>query len=292
MLLKNLNNMQEEKLQILIFNVGAGQCIFIRPTHQDDHARLIDCGSMGGNDDFNPIECIKNNNWLPNNQLGNLTITNYDHDHFSFINDLHINFEIKTTRLPKNISSSELKSIKSEVTNQLKKVCHLKDTYTSPAVNWKPVYRTYSFHLDQSDLETEINTNHLSQIVFVEYANSKMCIAGDIENTVWQKLLSKQEVQEHLRSTNILVAPHHGRENGYHQDIFDYCSPEAIVISDKPLQHGTQDGMASKYANHVSTGITFDDKVTRKVLTTRSDGHILIDFKSDGSRFYTTNLSL
>lgn len=284
--------MQEEKLQILIFNVGAGQCIFVRPTHQHDHAQLIDCGSMGGNDGFNPILYIKNNNWLPNNELGNLIITNYDHDHFSFINDLHSNFKIKTTRLPKNISSTELKSIKTEITDQLDKVCHLKDTYTFPASNWTPVYQVHSFHLDQSDLESGINTNHLSQIIFLEYANSKICIAGDIENTVWQKLLSKQEVQEHLRSTNTLVAPHHGRENGYHQDIFQYCSPEAIIISDKPLQYGTQDGMASKYANHVVSGITFSDGTVRKVFTTRSDGHILIDLTKDGNRYYTPNFSV
>lgn len=271
------------RLQIAIFNVGAGQSILIYPENQKDHARLIDCG---GDANFSPIDFIVNKQLLPNNKLGGLILTNYDHDHFSWLPDLWKKLTIWTTLLPKNITSQELKNHKEEITDALNHVCHLKDTYTADAVGFIPTHKVYTYHLEQSDLEGELNTNHLSQIVFIEYVGSKICVAGDLERSAWEKILQKQEVRNHLATTHVLVAPHHGRENGYHETIFTYCKPEAIIISDKELMHGTQDGMAQKYSTHViGQGVNFNG-TQRKTITTRSDGHILIDFGVDGLRSY------
>lgn len=277
------------KLQIAIFNVGAAQSILIFPNEQPSHTRLVDCG--GEAEGFSPVEFIVSKNILPKNslgkpKLGNLTLTNYDHDHFSWLPDLRKKVDIWTTRLPKNISSEELKNHKDEVTDALKHVCDLKDTYTGNAVDFKPVYTTHSYHLEQSDLEGDLNTNHLSQMLFIEFGGSKLCVAGDLERVAWEKILQKEGVKSHLLSTNILIAPHHGRDNGYHELIFENCFPEVVIISDKDIMHDTQGGMAQKYASHVlGDGINFDG-VSRKVLTTRSDGHILIEFSADGTRSY------
>ncbi len=279
------------KLQIAIFDVGAAQSILIFPNEQPSHARLVDCG--GESDGFSPVEFLVSKNILPKNtsgkpRLGNLTITNYDQDHFSWLPDLREKIEIWTTRLPKNISSQELKDHKDEITDALKHVCYLKDTYTGTATDFKPIYTTHSFHLEQSDLDGEINTNHLSQILFIEFGGSKLCVAGDLEAPAWEKILQRAEVKSHLLSTDVLIAPHHGRDNGYHEAIFDNCFPEVVIISDKDIMHDTQGGMAQKYANHVlGDGISFGG-ISRKVLTTRSDGHILVEFESDGTRSYDT----
>jgi len=278
------------KLQIAVFNVGAAQSILVYPTAQQSHARLIDCG--GEEDGFSPVDFLLSKNLLPINvsgspKLGNLTITNYDHDHFSWLPDLWKEVDIWTTRFPKNISSQELKTHKPEMTDALNHICHIKDTYTSSTEEFFPVYKTSTFHLEQGDLDDDLNTNHLSQIVFIEFHGSKLCVAGDLEHPAWEKILNKLEVQQHLATTNVLIAPHHGRENGYHESIFNYCSPEVIIISDKDIMYDTQGGMAQKYANHViGIGVDFKTSDTRKVLTTRSDGHILINFEVDGNRSY------
>jgi len=104
--------------------------------------------------------------------------------------------------------------------------------------------------------------------------------------SAWEKILLKDEVRKHLSTTNVIIAPHHGRENGYHEAIFAHCKPEVIVISDKEIMHGTQDGMAQKYSNHVTGQGIYYNGVQRRVLTTRTDGHILINFGLDGSREY------
>lgn len=275
-------------LEIVVFNIGAGQSIFFYPNGQKEYAMLIDCHES---EDFSPIDFLLEKGLLHHDGnrhvLGNLTITNYDHDHFSGLPKIMGKVHIDTVRLPKNISSQELKDCKEESTDALEKICHLKDTYTGNAENHTPPYRKLSYYLDQNELDNnDINTNHLSQIVFIEYGDSHICVAGDLEATAWEKILQKQGVIENLQKTNVLIAPHHGRENGYHADIFKHCTPECIVISDKALMYGTQDAMAQTYSNHVvGNGVSFGNEL-RKVLTTRKDGHILISFDRNGKRSY------
>lgn len=87
--------------------------------------------------------------------------------------------------------------------------------------------------------------------------------------------------QSIVSETQVLVASHHGRENGICDDIFTKygCHPFWIVISDKGHAHETQDTV-NYYAGKVK-GAAFDNEI-RKVLTTRSDGTILFTFRSDG----------
>jgi hypothetical protein len=122
----------------------------------------------------------------------------------------------------------------------------------------------------------------------LEYGGSKICICGDLEKPAWEKIILKPEVQAHLKNTNVFVAPHHGRDNGYHDEIFKHCKNiDCVIISDKELVYGTQDAMANTYARHVSTGINFKGTTPpRKVLTTRSDGHLWVRFNLSGTRTY------
>ena len=85
------------------------------------------------------------------------------------------------------------------------------------------------------------------------------------------------------------IASHHGRENGYCADVFNYCSPEIVVISDQEKRYGTQEH--NLYARHVrGQGINFGSVLApkyRKVLTTRNDGSIRIYEQSGQMRILT-----
>lgn len=256
---------------------------------------LVDCAS---GENYDPIDFLVKQNLIHHDGtrhvLGNLTITNYDHDHFFGLPSIRQKMHIQTVSLAQNISSSELKSIKPEITEALRHICYLKDTYTTPVPYHMPPYNKYIYSLNRSDLNSyEINTNHLSQLVFVEYGGSKICIGGDLEKTPsWEKLLQNPEIQSHLNSTNVYVASHHGHDNGYHENIFLHCSNvDCIVISDRDIMYDTQGGMASRYAQHVTTGVSLNGiGPLRKVLTTRSDGHLWVSFDLDGSRTYRSFL--
>ncbi|QQR55039.1 hypothetical protein IPG41_00460 [Candidatus Peregrinibacteria bacterium] len=278
-------------LDVIIFNVELGQSIFFYPRNNPEYGMFVDCGHT---QDFHPLDFLLEANLIHLNEnvhtLGNLTLTNYDHDHFSGLPYLLEKTNIWTVRLPKNIHEDELEKIKPEKTEALEKVCHLKRTYTGSAENHVPPYKISTFSLEKKDFPgAEINTNHLSQVVFVEYGGSTICISGDLEVPAWEKILMDREVKEWLQKTDIYVAAHHGRENGYAEEIFEHCSPECIILSDKKIMHGTQEGMVQRYSNRVlGDGVAFNRGSSRKVLTTRSDGHIWIRFKEGGVREYAS----
>jgi len=278
-------------LEILVFDVGQGQCIFFYPRSNPEYGMFVDCAS---GQEYEPIDFLIQHGFIFHDGnkyiLNNLTITNYDHDHFSGLPKIRQKAHIKTVNLASNVSSNELKNIKPEITDALNHVCFLKDTYTATVVNHNPPYVKHIYSLSQNELGlTNIETNHLSQLVFISYGGSKICICGDLEDSPsWEKMLLKPEVQAHLRQTNVFVASHHGHENGYHEAIFNHCTnPDCVIISDKDIMYDTQDGMASKYSKHVPYGVSLNNSYPpRKVLTTRSDGHLQISFDLSGNRVY------
>jgi len=281
-------------MDILIFNVELGQCIFFYPKNHTEYGLMVDCGNTPN---FEPIDKILELNLLPEETnddpskriLKNLTITNYDQDHFSGLPYLRSKVEIKTTKLPKNISSEEIKEIKDDITKPIEEIIKLKDEYTLSVILDTP-YEKDTFCLKQSDFpDEEIDTNKLSQIVFVTYKSTCICMPGDLTSPAWEKHLTNKMVQDKLKETQIFVASHHGREDGFNENIFKYCRPEVIILSDEDISYKTQEGQTQTYIGKVEgNGIVFNSNETnlRKALTTRNDGHLWIRIVENGTRTY------
>lgn len=272
-----------------IFDVGLGQSIFAYPRSAPEYGLLIDCGNT---QDFEPVDYLLKHNFLPNNTLTNLTLTNYDQDHFSGLPYLWSKVNVRSVRFAKNLTSDQLKQLKAQPhTAALKKTCDVKELYTHSADWYQPPFRKVVFSLSLSDLagfDTKTLTNNLSQVVFIQHNDSIMCIAGDLEEAGWKMLLAKQPViKDWLKATNVFVASHHGRGNGYCPDVFCDCNLDCVIISDKGIVHDTQRNMTSIYGGHVKTGVTCNN-CTRKVLTTRDDGHIWVRFAPGGARSFGT----
>jgi len=283
----------------IIYNVKLGQCIGVLPKDQPNYAMMVDCGH---DDDFHPIDDFgahlpKSSSQQPKPLLGSLVITNYDHDHFSGLPNLHRSAQIKSVLFPKNLSMEEIRGLKSDSTEALDTLEHIRNTYTADVIDWKPPFTRKVFSLNQAELMRAgipIETNHLSQIVFVKYGETTFCIPGDMENRSWELMLFKDKVQDWLMQTDILIAPHHGRYNGYHEGIFDFCQPSCVIFSDKEIVHDTQKNMTNLYAGHVrGNGITYvettGNTVERKTLTTRKDGHILVTVPLVGPPAFTAH---
>jgi hypothetical protein len=282
-------------IDIVIFDVELGQCIFFYPRNDHpEYGLMVDCGNTPK---FEPIDKILEWNWLPETTntepkkriLKNLTLTNYDQDHFSGLPYLREKVMIETTRLPKNLSPEEILALKDKVTKPIEEMVQLINEQTG-SITLDTPYAKDTYYLEKTDFpEEEIDTNKLSQIVFVTYKESCICIPGDLTTDAWDKLLNKTGVKEKLRQSQIFVASHHGREDGFNENVFKYCHPEVIILSDKDIIHKTQEGQTQTYAGQVSgDGICLNDDKgkLRKVLTTRSDGHIWIRIEDNGSRTY------
>jgi hypothetical protein len=281
-------------MYIVIFNVELGQCIFFYPRNHAKYGLMVDCGNTPK---FEPIDKILEWNWLPEKTndeppkhiLKNLIITNYDQDHFSGLPYLKSKVKIETSRLPDNISSEEIKTIKDKITEPIKEIIELKNDHTRSITLDSP-YLINTFYLNQSDFPNEeIDTNKLSQVVFVTYKGTCICIPGDLTSPAWEKHLRNTKVQDKLKETQIFVASQHGRDDGFNENVFKYCWPEVIILSDKDMTHKTREGQTQTYEGKVEgSGVVFsgDANNLRKTLGTRSDGHLWILIEEDGTRFY------
>ena len=278
-----------DKTDILVFDVGLGQSIFVYSHLHPTYGMLIDCGNTP---EFDPIDFLLAKGYIQNKTLSRLILTNYDQDHFSGMPNLRSKIWIRTVTFAPNLTSPEIKNLKEKPhTDALVQTCEVKDTYIYPIPSdFILPYTIRTFYLQKAHLDS-YDTNNLSQIVFIEHQGTVVCVSGDLEEKGWKALLAAEpEVKTWLARTNIFIASHHGRENGYHPDVFLHCKPECIVISDKDIIHETQEDMSSVYAGHVAgNGVRFngDTASARKVLTTRSDGHLYIQLLPGGGRAYS-----
>ena len=118
-------------------------------------------------------------------------------------------------------------------------------------------------------------------MAFFTYGTFTICFPGDLEEEGWLALLLKPAFRAALQRTTVFVASHHGRLSGYCPEVFNFCSPRVVVVSDKPIAHGTQD---LDYSPIVAPGgVTVQNQSRRRhVLTTRKDGDILFVVHADG----------
>lgn len=275
-------------LKIYIFNVEAGQCILI----QDDkmHIVLVDCA-------YNESAMQRIENLLKTYSKAHvvdcLIITNVDEDHISGTNWLLANdVKIFAVFLPNNLNPNQIKSFKNKETPALKALLTLyQDSTPNPPTSLS--YEIYRFSLKEDQLPPKLkSTNNFSQVIFIKFNEAIVCIPGDIEKEAWDLLMRyNQEMVSLLKQTKIFIASHHGRRNGYNPNVLKLCDNlECVIISDKSIQHETQEGMVPIYEKYVhGKGIFFKGK-GRKVLTTRNDGDICVNI--DVTNFTTGKCAL
>lgn len=248
---------------------------------------------VGNTQDKNPIDFIIFQWVLPIDQewcyyVWDLTITNYDHDHYSWLPYLRSKAKINSIQSIKSISSDLLNANKPEKTEALNHLIHLKNTYTSDVSNWAPPYTKWTKYLYPTD-QWDWDFNNLSQIVFIEYAWFNICIPWDLESAWWNIMLNDPEIQSRLGKTQIFFASHHWRENWYMKEIFDHCQPNLIIISDKEIIHWTQEKSSDVYWKHVNWNwVVFDwQDLPRKVISTRNDWSFVFRWFNDGNLGYS-----
>lgn len=272
-------------MRVEIFDVEHGFCALV--TGRSGERVLIDCG-------HNSVTGWRPSNYLRRQPLDLLVITNYDQDHLSDFYGvwskigfrwLSSNFSLAppalaTLKRQQGPLSPEMKALV-DVLGGLGPIVPLRlpsirwGAFCIPFPNWSPA-----------------ETNKHSLVVFMEADGINIVFPGDLPEEGWEELLSGPEFRECLKRTNIFVTSHHGREDGFCKEVFNYCSPDIVVISDGPIQFDTQRGMDySQYAK----GITIRGD-TYYTLTTRRFGKLTIEssiagFTVSASKGMTDNIS-
>ena len=257
-------------MRFTVHDVEHGSCISL--VTNDGRAMLWDCGYSENN---RPSIFLEN---MHVREISCLTITNFDQDHIGDLPALREKFKIKRFSRNKSISNAQLRKLKKEagsyITQAMENIFDMNDNYIYPATT--PIFENIklnSFSNRYGSTSGEFqDTNNISLVSFLTIGNTKIIIPGDLEKKGWLQLLHNENFRNELKDVNIFIASHHGRENGYCHEVFDYCVPDVFVFSDKCIEHGTQEGMALLYGQHVKgNGVLFRNQY-RKVLTTRNDG--------------------
>lgn len=241
---------------------------------------LFDCG-------HNELTGFRPSIYLPamgHSTIQHLIIHNFDQDHVSDLHNVLRVLPVEVFFRNRSITPEVLRSMKESngfITEAMEAAINLHSGYNND--NYQPPeFPGIEFVTFRNNYPSFEDTNNLSLVSFIHYGGKGIVFTGDLEREGWLQLLNDPSFQYHLSRVNVFVASHHGRENGYCEEVFSFCTPEIIIISDKEIVHETQ---KQRYAQHAS-GVLWDGGPQRRyVLTTRSDGMITIN-KEIGSEFH------
>jgi beta-lactamase superfamily II metal-dependent hydrolase len=265
-------------MEVKIFDVSHGFCALV--TVDNGNVMLIDAG-------HNEKTGFRPSVYLPLNGIHTIqrfVIQNFDQDHVSDLHNLRKTLPINVLNRNKSLPATYLANLKRKsgpITEAMQASLNMHTSYIHPVTN-PPVYPSVDIYHYYNSYPAFQDTNNLSVVTFVFYDGLGFVFPGDMEKAGWQELLKQPAFCEHLRRVTIFVASHHGRESGYCEDVFEYCNPAVVIISDKEIMYDTQEQCYSEHAR----GVAWNGGAEKRyVLTTRSDGMITIS-KTAGSGFY------
>lgn len=253
-------------MSVQIFDVEHGFCAYV--VTDSGNVTLIDAGH-NSDTGFRPSKYLAANGCTGIEQF---VVSNYDEDHLSDLPGLVRSPGIQTLARNRSIDADQLERLKRQsgpIAPGMRTLLTMirSSTPNAAPVNWGGA--TFTFFWNPYPTFTE--TNDLSLVTFLDHRDVHMVFPGDLEKAGWKALLQRSDFRTALSRVKLFVASHHGRENGYLPEVFDFCKPELVLISDEPVKYDTQD---VDYRRHAS-GMRFSDGM-RHVLTTRADGMITI----------------
>ena len=179
-------------------------------------------------------------------------VTNYDEDHISDLLAVRQDLDIEVLTRNSSMTSAQIRSLKTPpISAAMTELLDMIDSFTGnvTAEQLEPVgLRVWLFF---NNYPTFTDANNLSLLTFLDVGDVSFVLGGDLERDGWLALLKNPHVRGLLERVDVFVASHHGRQSGYCPEVFTYCRPRSVVMSDGPIQHDTQ-LMANTYAQHAS----------------------------------------
>jgi len=270
-------------VRLTVFNVEHGACALL--VSDDGRTVMIDCGHNS------------TSGWYPGDHLVSIGVhsldalfnTNYDQDHVSGFPNLIDRVHVRSIFRNTSVQPATIWHLKSEdgiVSAAMTRFVQAISQQFLPPGSAPPLQipgvSVGLFHNSYPHFEDE---NNLSMVVALGFSGVNFLFPGDLETDGWAHLLATNpQFRAEVARTNVLVASHHGRQNGVYESLFDVygCRPQIVVISDDEYQFDTQQTVP--YYRSKCSGISgFRGQGTRHVLTTRRDGDISFVTTGNGS---------
>ncbi len=214
-----------------VFDVEHGACALVT-TGNGKHI-LIDCGDNTSTG-WEPGTVLRKRGIT---SIERLIVTNYDEDHVSGYRNLLENVVIGGLQRNNRVNAATIRYLKTEdgIGAGIQTLTHTIDhLFTGPTLpdnyfgdttirTFSNPYGTPPFGFDDE--------NNLSLVVFLSCGEHRIIFPGDMEKAGWRRLLQDPEFVAMLSGVNIFVASHHGRENGYCEEVMKLClaCPDRVV---------------------------------------------------------------
>jgi beta-lactamase superfamily II metal-dependent hydrolase len=276
-------------MQIEIFDVEHGSCALL--TLDGGQRIAIDCG----HNSTTRWTLHDHLRALGTNWLDELWLTNLDQDHLSGLAPLVAQVAIGNILMNPSITPlwlREQKLLGGAVSDDIDALCRL---MAAGRVNlpFGPLPANVGVHYAWNLLGPSFDdTNNLSLVATVRANGINVLFPGDVEERGMRSLLHLHGFAQAVRDVHVVVLPHHGRDNGCCEELFDAMQPGyplVCIASDGPILHDTQ--MTHGWYGNRAAGIVLAG-ANRKVLTTRSDGHIYMDINEYGRGTLTTSTQI
>lgn len=285
------------KVEMVFWDVQHGHATYIKSPNNKHIVVDLGIGSYDDNNTaFSPLLHLKNVYGIK--QLNYVIIT---HPHLDHIDDI-LNFDALSPKVfnrPRHISNEEVmqeeaedekrKTIRDKDKPKFQKYCEINDRYnqiiseTDPDNVRKPenygglIIKTFTPNTCEHK-----NFNNHSIISLFEYDGIKVVIPGDNEKCSFEELMKGQIFKDAVKDSDILLAPHHGRDSGYYNDFINLVNPRLTIVSDGRFC----DTSANSRYSAKSRGWTVHKKSNassseRKCITTNSDGEVFVSFGRD-----------
>lgn len=300
-------------LDIRIWDVEHGSAAYMSAGSKDV---VIDCGKNTGDEEFSPLRWI-NGSLFGVNNIDYLIISHPHHDHIEDLDVMdELNLEPSILQRPK--SATELVEENLEEAHEMGKEDYVEvaeyyletlDPYdgTPDVLPSEPEWameeqestalRTdggitdsgVTFHnygttdptLGNDNFE---KLNNLSKVTVVNSYGFQYVTMGDIMSKGTEELKNDQSALDAIEDSEVLVAPHHGRESSFDEELVEHINPDLVVFSDKSATENT----ATQQYGDIANGKVVEredngNKATRYVLTTRDSGRIRIQASNPDS---------
>jgi len=286
------------QVEMVFWDVQHGHSTYIKSPNNRHIAIDLGIGDYSGsNTEFSPLRHLKYNYRV--NQLDYVIVT---HPHLDHIDDI-LNFDLldpKVFHRPKQLTNQEvMEGVRQQDKTKYEKYCEINNRYNNPiggGANDPDNSDNFGGMKIMSFVPltcSHDNFNNHSIVTVIEYADIKVVIPGDNQKCSFDALMLQNAFQTAIKDTDILLAPHHGRESGYDNDFVNLVNPRLTVVSDGRFCDTSANGRYSQKSRgwlvHKNENGTSSE---RKCLTTNSDGEVFIKFgyNDNGSRFLSVHI--
>jgi beta-lactamase superfamily II metal-dependent hydrolase len=205
-----------QPLTIIFWDVQHGNAAYIETPNGKKFAIDLGVGSFDNfNKTFSPLRYLKNRYGI--HSLDGVIIT---HPHKDHLDDI-FNFDSVSPKVlsrPKHLTEDEIRGENEAAgASVINKYLEINARYDSSVVDPENPFKAsinggVSFQRFFPKTCGRDNLNNHSIVTVVSYADSKILIPGDNEIPSWEELLANRNFISAASRTDVLLAPHHGRD--------------------------------------------------------------------------------